>query len=192
MKTALNKLLETIDPKITVDEVSARVDSAVNSYRIREAKITKWEEFMQEMGSFDRDLLSSLLGTSGFEADDWRWGWSHCSSLFEDQFGPNGDKIAFELARTGLQGGLLAVMQTVAKGIITEYAGREIAAKVGLFLARLSHEEVTAVADEYIARYKHLFPDDAIETHRARIPTHLASFLEQYPWQVKRLRDQWA
>ena len=54
MKTKLDQLLESIDPARTLDQVSARVDEALNSFRVKSGIIEDWEGFRTVLTEFYR------------------------------------------------------------------------------------------------------------------------------------------
>ncbi|MBW1744311.1 MAG: hypothetical protein JRJ47_12925 [Deltaproteobacteria bacterium] len=52
MKTRLDKLLESIDPTVTLDQVSSRVDEAMNSFKMESGIIQKWVDLKNVLTAF--------------------------------------------------------------------------------------------------------------------------------------------
>jgi len=112
--TKLDRLLETIDPARTLEQVSARVDEAINSFRVKSGVIKEWQEFEDLLTAFFRHVENSILGirvsNSGYAHIDW----GRCCRLLKKEYGPNGEKAAFEIVRTGVEGGLYGILKAVA------------------------------------------------------------------------------
>ncbi len=188
MPTKLERLLESIDPQRTLDETSARVDRAVNSFGLARARISDWDDFTATMGRFVRHVENTVLRLSpDFQASP-QIDWGLCRKMLEVEFGHNGPIAAFEMARTGVEGGLYAVLQAVAKRIVSEYGAQEIAARVGEYWGGLTTDEKLAAAGEYLGKYAHLLPPDAVDGGAAGLWPHFPQVLQQHPHLLQRLR----
>ena len=189
MKTKLDRLLESIDPARSLDQVSARVDEAINSFHVKSGIINDWQGFKVTLTEFYRHVENTTLRIrSGFSADpDIDWG--RCCQVLMKKFGPNGEKSAFEIARTGTEQGLYGVLKAVARQMISQYAGNEITARILDFWQDLSTDEKLAVSQEYLDKYGHLLPSELTSGSAARIRANFLKVLEEHPRMVKRLRD---
>ena len=105
------------------------------------------------------------------------------------EFGTNGDKEAFELVRTGIEGGLYGVLKRVAQQMATEYTGNEISARITHFWNGLKMKEQFSVMDEYLLKFGHLLPSELTESNAARIKANFIKVLKEHPQLVKRMRD---
>ena len=56
MTTNLDMLLESIDPSRTYDQVSARVDEAVNNFAMHRPIIEDWDEYENFLADFYRHI----------------------------------------------------------------------------------------------------------------------------------------
>ena len=70
---------------------------------------------------------------------------------------------AFEMVRTGLEGGLRDVLGAMAEALALEYAHKEIGARVYDYWEGLSARQRLAAADEYLDRYDHLLATELTE-----------------------------
>lgn len=188
MKTKLDRLLESIDPARTLDEVSGRADDAVNSFRMESTIIDDWQEFRKVLTKFYRHVENVILRIrSGFSGDpDIDWG--RCCMLLREEYGANGEKAAFEIARTGVEQGLYVVLQAVAERMINDYTGNETEAKISAFWENLSSDEKLAVSKEYLDKYGHLLPSELTEGSAARIRANFLRVLGEHPRTIRRLR----
>jgi len=187
--TKLEKLLETIDPTKTLDQVSSRIDEAINSFTIKIGIITDWHIYKAVLTRFFRHTENIILRIKSFHSPDADIEWGRCVRLLLKRFGPNGEKAAFEMVRTGTQGGLYAVLKSVAKQMVEEYAGNEIRARISHYWHSLSVDEQLAATDEYLAKYGHLLPSELTEGSAARIKANFIKVLEEHPKMIKRMRN---
>jgi len=189
MKTKLDNLLESIDPSRTLDQVSARVDEALNSFQMKSGIIKDWEGFRTVLTGFYRHVENVVLRIRPSWSPDPDIDWGRCCQLLIKEFGANGEKASFELARTGSEQGLYGVLKAVTRRMISEYVGNEITAKIGIFWEGLSTDEKLAVSEEYLDKYGHLLPSELTSGSAARIRANLLRVLEQHPSIMKRLRN---
>lgn len=189
VKTKLDKLLESIGPAQTLDQVSARIDDALNAFSIKSGIIKDWDEFRKFFTMFFRHIENYVLRIYTFRSPDPDIDWGRCCRLLIKKYGINGEKAAFEIIRTGTQGGLYKVLKEVAGQMIEEYAGNEILARISHFWNALSTDEQIAVIEEYIDKYSHLLPSELTEGSAARIKINFPKVLNEHPRLIKRMRN---
>jgi len=189
MKTRLDILLEQIDPTVTDDEISARVDSALNSFHLSQGRVNKWDDFRNMLTSFFRHVENTVLKIPNFQSTSNEIDWGRCCRLLMQEYGTNGDKAAFEMARTGAQGGLYAVLKKIAEQMAKEYTGNEISARISHFWNGHTMEEQFLVMNEYLYKYGYLLPSELTEGSAARIKTNFSKVLKEHPQLVKRMRN---
>jgi len=189
MKTKLDILLEEIDPGKTYDDVSARVDKAVNSFQVKKGVIRDWDTYTTILSDFFRHAENIILNIPGFRSPDPNFDWNRCCKLLSKGYGPDGDKTAFENVRTGSRGGLYDVLKNIAEEMIYQYAGNETSAKINHLWNKLSMDEQFQMMDEYILKYGHLLPSELTEGSAARIKVNFVKVLEEHPRMVRRMRN---
>ena len=189
MQTKLDNLLESIDPIRTLDQVSARVDEAINSFQLEYGSIRRWDDFKFVLTRFFRHTENIVLRIHSPSQLDPDIDWGRCCRLLMKEYGTNGEKAAFEMVRTGSEGGLYTVLKAVAKRIIDEYASNEISARISYFWENLSVDEQIEATEEYLCKYGHLLPSELIEGSAARIRANFIKVLEEHPNLIKRMRD---
>jgi len=189
MKTKLDELLKSIDPVRTLDQVSARVNEAINSFQIKSGTTKNWNAFKTVLTNFFCYTESLILQINPPRKPHPDIDWGRCCRLLMKEYGPNGEKAAFEMVRTGSEGGLYAVLKSVAKRMIDEYAGNEISARIGHFWQNLSIDEKIAASEEYLSKHSHLLPSELTEGSAARIRFNFIKVLKEHPNLIKRMRD---
>ena len=189
MDTKLDKLLASIDPIRTLDKVSARVDEAINSFHVGSGIIKQWEEFQLLLTRFFCHIENIVLRMHPPRSLHPDMDWGRCYGLLIKEYGTNGEKAAFEMVRTGAEGGLYAVLKSVAKRMIEQYSGNEISARICYFWNGLSTEERFSVMDEYLSKYGYLLPSELTEGAGARIRINFIKVLEEHPQLIKRMRN---
>ena len=186
MSTTLEQLLADIDPSKTYDLTFARADDAMNSFSGTTAQITDWDEFTKYMAEFTTHVEAKILSTSWPGDHDFNWG--RCSTRLTHIYGPNGHKAAFEMTRTGNEGGLYAVLKAVALRMAEEYAKAWISTRISDFLDKLTVDEQFSVMDEYLKKYGHLLPSELTEGNAARIRGNFRKALAQHPEIIRKIR----
>ena len=188
MATKLDKLLENIDPEKTITETYNRANHALNTFNYSAAQIEAWNDFKCCMENFLRHVDSCVLRLRKplDVASDYYW--PHCVRVLLDIYGINGEKAAFEMARTGNDGGLYAVLKAMAMRVTEDYSKNEIKARVNQYWNDLPVDEKLEAADEYIEKYGHLLPSELTEGGAARIRANFPKFLEKHPAMIQKLR----
>ena len=190
MATPLDQLLDSIHPSRTLEEMDRRVDGAINAFPADAAQITDWEAFRLCLMQFMRHVENTALGMTPGRHDvaDVDFLWGLCCRILIREYGPNGEKAAFEMARTGNDGGLYAVFKRIGRSIATQFAGTEIQARVQRYWDGLSVEEKHKAGDEYLEKYGGLLPSELTEGSAARIRANLPKVLQEHPKMMQRLR----
>jgi hypothetical protein len=150
--------------------------------------IEDWDQFEKCLVDFHQLLVRHL-----FNLDEVIPAWralaaNQASQCLRDEYGPSGKKAAFDMARTGNEGGLYKVLQVIAKRMAEGYADNEIGARVTEYLNSLTVDERLRAAEEYVDKYGHLLPSEVTEASAVRIKMNLQKVLEHHPRLIKNLR----
>ena len=188
MTTNLDMLLESIDPSRTYDQVSARVDEAVNNFAMHRPIIEDWDEYENYLADFYRHIETVVLRIGSGVPDSREFYWGQCANLLNKAFGPSGFKAAFEMVRTGKEGGLYQVLKTVADLIAEKYAQNEIFARISHYWESLTLDEKLAAPDEYLSKYGYLLPSELTEGSAARLRANFPKVLEEHPKMIRQMR----
>jgi len=189
VETGLDRLLENIDPGRTVEEVAVRVDKAINTFRFGSGIVSQWEDFKSLLTGFVSHVESSILGMTRIPLTYPEIYWGRCIRSLIKEYGQNGEKAAFEMARTGTEGGIRAVLAAIGRRILDEYSRNEITSRVVRFWEGLSTEERDTAMDEYLKKYGHLLPSQITERGALRVRASFIKVLEEHPHLIRRLRN---
>ena len=189
MPTKLEKLLCHVDPVRVENKISALVDLAINTFPRKSGSVQNQEEFQKILSEFHWHIQKTVLKTNLSQSPGLDIDWARCTHLLGDAYGPHGERIAFNMAYTGLEGGLYAVLKTLAKQMKEQYYINEIQFYVYQLLDSLSIEEQLAAADEYVEKYRHMLPVEYTKGNRAMIKAHFLKILTEHPKILKRFRQ---
>ena len=189
MKT-LSQFLEEIDPSRTYDDLSARAQKALNALPRKPTLLEDWDEWQAHMTEVYCRVECALLGIRPAREPDPEFDWSRCAGLLDLMYGRNGFKAAFEMSRTGTEGGLRAVREAVAERMAETMAERGTAALVAEFLSQFSEspDRYLDAVREYLDKWGHLLPAEVVEKGAPRVASSFSSVLEKHPQALRSLR----
>ena len=187
MEAKLDALLKSIASEKTIDQVSARIDTAINSFPLNSAVVTDWNEFMHILANFYCLVESRALGLHQDRKPNFDFDWGRCCNLLLKHWGLSGEKAAFEMARTGNEGGLKRVLETIASLMSQQYAENEITSRSLHFWNPLTTDEKFTVMDIYLKKYGHLLPSELTESNAIRLRTKFHTVFKQHPYMMKKL-----
>ena len=189
MSSKLDKFLEYISCERTIYETYNRANEAINTFGFDKGSIQNWYHFRSCIAEFMRHLDVCILNidkSADISLADYYW--PMCVRPLLRIYGINGEKTALEMARTGSEGGLYAVLKAFAMHMAEEYSRNEISAKVSFFLKSLSIEEFVATADEYVGKYNHIIPYEMTEDSAVRIKMNFEKVLREHPFIIQKLQ----
>jgi hypothetical protein len=189
MQTELNKLLSSISPEKVIVPTFNRANEAINTFHPKTVLIENWDEFRDSMAEFMQHLERHSLRLRGPIDISSDYYWSQCARVLLKVYGPSGEKAAFEMARTGNDGGLNSVLRSVAMHVAEGYAKTEIQARVDAYLKALTVDQQLAASCEYLAKHGHLLPSEMTEATAARIHANFGKVLAKHPWLILKLHE---
>jgi len=189
MGTKLDKLIENIDPSINLDQVSAQVDVALNSFQMERGIVQNRDEFKTVLTELFCHTENTILGICPHRSAHPDIDWDRCRHILIKEYGVNGVTAAFEIARAGTEGGIYAVLKAVVRQMAEEYAMNQIRSNISVFWETLSVDEKIEVSKEYLEKYGHLIPPELMEGGAVRIRAFFWKVLEEHPRIVKKLRN---
>ena len=189
MPIKLERLLDAIDPDKALEETFNRANEAINTFNDKAAQIDKWDDFRYCMSEFLQHVDTCVLRLRQSLEVSSDYYWSRCVRILLKLYGIQGEKAAFEMARTGNEGGLYGVLKAVAMKAAEEYSKNEITARIGSYWEGLSVDEQLEASVEYIAKYGHLLPSELTEGSAARIRANFPKILQQHPHLIRKTRQ---
>jgi len=188
MSTDLERLLRELDPDRTIEPTFRRADEAVNSFRVDRAQIIEWNRFRDCMVRFVAHVEFHVLRLRRPVRSPIDFEWDRATAILVKIYGHNGEKAAFEMARTGNEGGLYGVLKAVAMRLAEDISKNEIASRVSAFWQNHTPAEVLAASQEYLNKYGHLLSSELTEGSAGRLRANFLKVLENHPEFIQRLR----
>jgi hypothetical protein len=186
MTIKLDKLLKEIDPFQRIGEIHKRMNSAIKSFSYGSLTIRNWHEYENYLAKFFCHAENVTLRVKMPVHPKMHY--HRCIPFLNEEFGPNGEKIAYKMAKTGVNGGIYAVLNIIAKRLAEFYTRNTIRSFVDRYWNKLTYNERIAAAKEYRRKYAHLFPLDYTEKSPEFIAANLQKILEEHSFMVKRIR----
>ncbi len=187
--TKLDRLLSSIEPERTIDRVARLVDEAINKFLPGPEQIQQFDGFVAYIICFCRFVETTVLGLrNGAPQASRDYDLGRCTHIISEAYGAQEFRTAFEIARTGNEGGLYAVLRKLGEVFAKEYTQNEIAARIWAYWNGLSLAEKLAAPDEYLSKYGHLLPSEITEGYAVRIRTNLPKVLQEHARMMQRLR----
>jgi hypothetical protein len=178
-----------LDQLRTIEQVARRVDEAINRFLPGPGRIEQFDDFVTYIIRFCRLVEATVLGLrDGAPKASRDFDRGRFAHVFSAAYGDRELKTAFEIARTGNEGGLYAVLRKLGEVIAGQYAENEIAARIWSYWNGLSLAEKLAAPDEYLRKYGHLLPSEITEGCAGRVRANMPKVLQEHPRLMRRLR----
>jgi hypothetical protein len=182
----LAAFLQSIEPPNTYDKIARSIDQLVNTFRYSKSAIDDRDEFEQCLAGFYCHLENGHFKKN--RAVNRVFDYDRCSRMILEEYGSNGEKVAFEMARTGVDGGIYSIYKLIARKLIDQFAQNQIRALVSEYLNGMDAERWMKISNQYQEKYGHLLPPDFKEGSVAFLCANLNSVLEEHPRTVQRMR----
>ena len=186
MPDNLTAFLKTIEPPNTYDKIARSIDQLVNTFRYPKTSIEDRDDFEQCLAGFYCHLENGHFKKN--RAVNRVYDYDRCSRMFVEEYGANGEKIAFEMANTGVNGGIYSLYKLIARKLIDHYAQNQIRALVSEYLNGINAERWMKIAQQYQAKYGHMLPPEFKGGSAALLCASLNKVLEEHPRTVQRMR----
>ena len=107
--------------------------------------------------------------------------------VLQKEYGPNGEKAAFEISRTGKDGGIHAIIRSLAYGYADLLFENEAEAKVGVLWEKMSNEDKFAAMEQYVSEFSYLWPDELTENGALRLKKNFQKTLQLHIENIRKL-----
>jgi len=185
----LEKLLESIDPSITYEKISSRVNSALNSFTVDTFYINEIDNLKRLLTGFYGHVFQNILGINENLEVGTEIFWGPCQKILEEEYGSRWIITTMEICNSQIEGGLYGILKKLAEGMIAQYAKNEIISKISTFWDDLTIDESLAIADEYLEKFGDLLPYDLKVGNAVRLRMNMFNVLVNHPKMVQDLRN---
>jgi len=186
-----NMMISRLDPSKNIEIAARLADQAFDSYDCDKAQLTSREEFEDRITVFYHRLNTYLYKTTPIDESDLHWRLKgEAFEALRKMYGEYGFDIAFNMAKTGLDGGFYKILKDLAFHVAEEAHSTVIQSVVATFMQSVfPAEERQAAAREYVRKFGHLLPNNLVEDNGFTISLNLEEFLMNHPKLIKRARD---
>lgn len=174
----LNRMLELLDEQNITNNVGMKHDIARAQYSVIKRTVASFNEFNEEVTRF---VQYELRATQGHPTMPTYMASSQGMAIVERAFhGIGGIEGAFEIARTGIRGGLRAVIDA-----LYEYMKRQEEESYIDYVLRtevdpLSFDDRTALMQAYLNRFRHNFPQGVRVPTALELATHYSDIIRMH------------
>jgi len=188
MTTKLEKLLADIDPSVTINRISSKVDAAFNSFTINASIIRTFDDYLNYIPMFVRHIDQRVIGYSDNIPYSREIYWNTYLNLMNKKYGPSAWTFRYDSIMTGKDGGLNKLLKDVADLMLEDYIEREITFHVLNYWNNLTIDEKLAAPGEYAKKYGHLLPPEFTAGNAPFLKVNFVKVLEDYPRMVMEVR----
>jgi len=189
MSSRLDVLLETIDPSRTIDVVEQRINQAFARYYHGKNTIDDWDEYRLCLAEFLQQARNAALTIPSSAGADVEMNFQEAIKLLQKEYPGNTPHIVFQIMHTGVEGGVYAVIRSLARILAETYAQHEIDGRVMSFWDSLSGDEKVMAADEYLSKYQSYISPHLLSESAPRIKASFWRVLQDHPRMIKRIHD---
>lgn len=182
MTNGLEQLLDDIHPSKTVVETANRAGRAIGDFD--EGNFDDIDAFLDHMVRCWCVCMTVMLRVQGgFPEASPAIARGLVLDILTEAFGPNGVRIAFDMACTGAEGGLYRVLKEFARAMAGQFTKDEIAAKVNTYWNSLTAEEKLTAPEEYLEKYGRVLPPG----YEWNVRGHFRDVLLKHPQMIQQL-----
>jgi len=180
MATKLERLLEQIDPKNTIDDIEKKINHSVATYHYPKNSVDSWEECEPCLTKMFQHLHKSVYKVSDEFAYD------QAMQFLEKEYGHF--QAVFEIMLSSAEGGINTILHNLARLIVEHYSRRHVENLVTDYWNSLSVDEKLAAPAEYLNLYSDILPQES--RYNIRLKALFDQVLKEHPFMLKKIRDR--
>ncbi|MGA2497749.1 MAG: hypothetical protein ABSH20_08410 [Tepidisphaeraceae bacterium] len=181
MPHILDQFLESISPQRTILDIGMKIDRALNTFPVPAQWTGNHDSFQEMVIQFLCHVDQHLAGASSRRPPMPPYDLGHCVDVFESIYGSMGIHRAYDLARTGHEGGVYRVLRDFAAALVMRAHRHTIAKPISDFLWDMTEEGRMEMARHYIARFGSYLPPEWLEHGGVPVARNLKQILQQHP-----------
>lgn len=189
MSTKLERLLEAIHPSRNINIVESRINQALAAYYRSKNTVNSWEEYQEVLAEFVRQARNIVLNAPSNAGGNVDINFGEALRHLQQDYPQNTPQTAFNIARTGAEGGVYQLLRVIARGMAEEYSQNGISASVSEYWNNLTVDEKLAAPNEYIVKFGNLLPREIVTGDNARFRGFFWKVLEQHPRMLKQVQQ---
>lgn len=184
MRNELQMMLEQLVEKHR--QVELQINDRFNAFQMPEAsRVTSLQEFEDLTARLYWSLVCPALST---QLPALKLHAGHAPALLlEREYGANAHLHAFDIARSGAEGGLWGILQTLARLTQEQMFERLSLVVVTSYWQSTSAEQLVKDAHDYLKEYGHLMPGEMTEGSQAFLLGNFRKVLLEHPNLIRKL-----
>ena len=189
LSAELDDLLESLDPRRIGEDIELRLGAAAHEFcRAQPSRITQWPDFLDCVARGRHFMESRVIAAYGKVPMEYDMAVGRAVGILHDLYGENGEKYAFELARTGKEGGMFKVISDVAGALLGQWEETGIKARISQWWESLDVDDRLEVTRDYVRRYSNFWPSEMAEAGGVRLRVNFPKTLLQHARLLRQLR----
>jgi len=187
--TKVQTLLKALESDRTMLDVQRRGDEAFNSFNIKSWKIKSRDQLLDCLSQFYWHVDSHIIDTKGMANPDPDYTKAMARDVVFKMYGDKGEKVAFDMASQGIEGGLYRVLKDFTAARVAYFTDNRLTALVATFFKDTSVEEQLKAAEDYAKEYARFLPKEYSEPGAWDVKMHFFKILMYHPHLIKRMRE---
>jgi hypothetical protein len=189
MPETLWELLDRLDPSNMIEAPTRRVDEALNALNPLPAQVAGDREFGDCLLRCYLSIEAAVLeldrpmDSGQYALDIYR-----CRKVLHDLYGPKGWYTARTRATTGVEGGLRAVINEMARRMLDRTIAAVLQGEIEAWWYDVPKSERAKVVGDYLERFVTVLPQTVVRAGPA-IQEYFEKVLEEHIYMVHRLRQ---
>jgi hypothetical protein len=185
MKTRLDRLLENLEAILERNREQA--DKVINQFPLAPVRIDDWQNFEFFLAGCVSHLESVVLNVTQRQTDrEIHLARGH--NLLKKIYGDSPMQTAFEIVRTGNEGGVYGLIQRVTHAYSQEYTENMIGMTVECYWNHRTPSQLVKDAHEYADKFASMIPGELTEGSAGRIKAQYRKLLNQHPFLIQKMR----
>lgn len=181
-----SRVFDSLDPSRNIDVNLERAHQATDSFPVEQYSLKSYEDFGRLLARFYCHVDSAIMKCSLPFDHGICLGQAH--RLLESKYGKNAHRVAYSMASSGRDGGLLAILKEVAEQLASQRSSNEVSARIHFQTKYMGYEGKSALARDYIRQHGQLLPEDLKERDGLFLMDNLEQKLAKHPELIRAIR----
>lgn len=182
----IEELLDLI--KNTIDDWQRDIDNVINAYHSPLPEVETCEETTMFLSRFVYFIFCQWISPGRSISFHKGVYWRFCDEALREKYGPYWESVAFDMMRTGAEGGTYTLLKTLAENMAQIGARNTIKSRISEYWEGMTAEKLKRDSRKYVERFGHLLPP-TYRNDRSLLASEFARVLEQHPEMVQRMRQ---
>jgi hypothetical protein len=181
----IDELLAKIDPSETIGVSRGQMDRALNQFSFKLGMVRDFSDYCKYLAEFYCQVETICI--SRRIPVNEKMDYFRCAQILTEEYGSKGEQFAYEMVKTGADGGQYTILNLIARKTVHKYSRNIVRSHVDSFIRSLSFNERLEAAAEYRRRFGSMLPCLYVNGSVAVLAANLEKILEEHPFAIQRL-----